>query len=287
MSVDSHCHVHFRAYQHEQEDLIKKTLQSGVFMVTVGTQLETSKQAIACAEQHDGVFASIGLHPEHTINQDFVDENETSVHHPAEVFDVNAYKALAQSAKCVAIGECGLDYYRVPDGIDEDEFKRKQMNALRAQFDLADELHKPVIIHCRDAYEDQLAVNQEYIDAGKLVCRGVVHCFSGSLDVAKQFVVQGFLLGFTGVITFPPKKSDVLIDGLTSLQHVIKEIPLESILIETDAPYLTPIPFRGKRNEPAYVKYVAEKVAEIKGVPIEDVEAVTTQNAKRLFQLPM
>lgn len=284
MFVDSHCHVHFRAYKDEQDALIKKTLESGVFMVTVGTDRVTSQEAILCAEKYEGVFATVGLHPEHVIDQTFFDENESAEHFPAEVFDPAYYRGLAQSKKCVAIGECGLDYYRMPEGIDKNEAITKQKQTVRAHFDLAHELDLPVVVHCRDAYADQLAINQEYLDAEKLSRRGVIHCFAGTVEQARAFVAQGFYLGFTGVITFPPRKTDALIDGLTDIQQVIREIPIEHILIETDSPYLTPIPFRGKRNEPSYVKYVAEKIAEIRRVTVEEIEHATTENAKRLFR---
>lgn len=285
MFVDSHCHVHFRAYQDVQEDLIKKTLASGVFMVTVGTDQETSEQAIACAERYEGVFATIGLHPEHTIDQTFVDENEHAEHHAAEEFNADCYRSLAKNKTCVAIGECGLDYYRLPEGMDVETVKQTQQKIVRAHFDLASELNLPVAVHCRDAYADQLKIIQEYIDAGKLQRRGVIHCFTGNKEEARAFIAQGFCLGFTGVITFPPRKLDVLVHGLTETQQIIKEIPLEFILIETDSPYLTPIPYRGKRNEPAYVKYVAQKIAEIRNVSLEEIEYATTENAKRLFDL--
>lgn len=283
MFVDSHCHVHFRAYKDEQDALIQKTLESGVFMVTVGTDKQTSREAIEVAEKYDGVFATVGLHPEHVIDQTFFDEQESAEHYPAEVFHVDFYRTLAQSKKCVAIGECGLDYYRMPENIDRVEAIIKQKQTVRAHFDLAHELDLPVVVHCRDAYEDQLLINQEYVDAGKLSRRGVIHCFAGSREQARAFVAQGFYLGFTGVITFPPRKSDVLVDGLTETQQIIREIPIEYLLIETDSPYLTPIPFRGKRNEPSNVKYVAEKIAEIRGVSIAEIEHATTENAKRLF----
>ncbi len=256
-------------------------------MVTVGTDRETSREATLCAEKHDGVFATVGLHPEHVTDQTYFDENESSEHHPAELFEKDFYRTLAQSKKCVAIGECGLDYYRMSVDSDRETAIEKQKQTVRAHFDLATELDLPVVVHCRDAYEDQLAINQEYLDAGKISRRGVIHCFVGSVDHARAFIEQGFHLGFTGAITFPPRKTDLLIDGLTEIQRVISEIPLARILIETDSPYLTPIPFRGKRNEPSYVKYVAKKISEIRGVPISEIEYATAENAKRLFSLLM
>ncbi|OGL61589.1 hypothetical protein A2839_05135, partial [Candidatus Uhrbacteria bacterium RIFCSPHIGHO2_01_FULL_47_10] len=231
MFVDSHCHVHVRAYQNEQDSLIKKTLESGVFMVTIGTQKNTSREAIEVAEKYEGVFATVGLHPEYVVDQTFVDENETAELYSAEVFDPFVYRSLAKSKKCVAIGECGLDYYRIPETTNREEAIQKQKQTVRAHFALADELNLPVVVHCRDAYEDQLMINQEFIDAGTLSRRGVIHCFSGSREYAHAFLDQGFYLGFTGVITFPPRKTDVLIEGLTEIQQVVREMPLDRILI--------------------------------------------------------
>ena len=293
MFIDSHCHVHFQAYKEDMDEVIKRTLANGVFMITVGTQQDTSRIGLETASQYDGLWASVGVHPNHLTAQTFFDDDELPpedqatprIKTRAEVFDPDYYRTLAKNPKCVAIGECGLDYYRLPEDVDRNEVIAIQKQTVRTQFDLADELGLPVIVHCRDAYADQLEIVKEYSRAGKLEKRGVIHCFAGNLEEAKQFVEEGFLLGFTGVITYPPRKTDVLTDGLTMSQLVIREIPLENILIETDSPYLTPVPHRGKRCEPSFVKFVAQKVAEIKNVLIEDVERVTFENAKRLFQL--
>ena len=141
------------------------------------------------------------------------------------------------------------------------------------------------MIHCRGAHADQLAIIREFLTQGKLVPRGVVHCFTGTLDEAHSYIKLGFFVSFTGVITFPARKDESTVDGLTPLQQLIRALPIESIMVETDAPYLTPLPHRGKRNEPAYVRHVAEKIAEIKGMSVEDVAIATNANAEKLFKI--
>ncbi|MEK7452554.1 MAG: TatD family hydrolase, partial [Patescibacteria group bacterium] len=279
------------AYKEDMDDVIKRTLSSGVFMITVGTQQDTSRNGLEVASRYEGIWASVGLHPNHLTAQSFFDDSELppqeqstpKIKTRAEVFDSDYYRTLAKHPKCVAIGECGLDYYRIPENTDRYGVMQIQEAAVRAQFDLADELNLPVIIHCRDAYKEQYDILHEYIQAGKLTRRGVIHCYAGNLEEAKKFVSLGFFLGFNGIITYPPRKTDVLTDGLSTSQLVIREIPLESLLIETDAPYLTPVPHRGTRNEPALVKNVAQKLADIKNISLDEVERVTSENAKRLF----
>ncbi len=293
MLIDSHSHIHFQAYVDDMDEVIKRSFAEDVFMITVGTQRDTSRNGLLVAEKYEGIWASVGLHPNHLTVQSFYDNDELppnqqttpQIKTRAEIFDTDYYRDLAKHPKCVAIGECGLDYYRVPEDADREAVIALQKETVRLHFDLATELNLPVIIHCRDAYADQLTIVREYVEAGRLSRRGVVHCFAGTLEEARAFISLGFKIGFTGVITFPARKSDVLLDGLTSTQHIIREIPLTSILVETDSPYLTPIPFRGKRNEPGYVKFIAQKVAEIKKVSYEEVCSVTTANVKNLFGL--
>ncbi len=273
--IDSHCHVHFRAYDGDMDTVIKQTLEAGVFMITVGTQKDTSRMGLEVAERYDGVWATVGLHPNHLTKQEFFDEDELDpVKTREETFDMNIYRELAKHPKCVAIGECGLDYYRIPEGIDVEMVKEKQRATVRAHFDLATELNLPVSIHCRDAYGEQAQMIREYTEFGKLERRGVIHCFTGTESEARAFIDLGFFISFSGIVTFGK-----------NLQEVARALPLEKLLIETDAPYLTPAPDRGKRNEPWRVKYVAEKIAELKGVSVEEVARVTTENAERLFLL--
>lgn len=184
------------------------------------------------------------------------------------------FRELAKHPKCVGVGETGLDYYRIPEGLDEAEVKRVQEETVRAHFDLATEADLPVIIHCRDAYEDQARLIQEYLDAGKLQRRGVIHCFTGTREEAQLFLDQGFFISFSGIVTFAKE-----------LMEVAKTVPLDRILVETDAPYLTPVPHRGKRNEPWMVEYVAKTIAELKGVASEEIERATFENTKKIFHL--
>ena len=293
MLIDTHCHVHFNAYKEDMDDVIKRTLAKGVFMITVGTQADTSKNGLEVAERYDGLWASVGLHPNHLTQQEFWDDDELPPEDQAtpkiktreEKFDLEYYRSLASHPKCVAIGECGFDYYRIPESVDLNEVKRRQEEALRLQFDLATEANLPVIIHCRDAHKDQADLIEEYIKAGKLSRRGVVHCFTATLEDAQRYIDLGFYISFTGILTFPARKNEANVEGLSPLQAVAKALPLEKILIETDSPYLTPLPFRGTRNEPWYVEFVAKKIAEVKGISFEEVAQATTKNAKDLFRI--
>lgn len=288
--VDTHCHVHFNAYRDDMDEVIERTLSKGVFMITVGTQSTTSANGLAVAERHDGMWATVGLHPNHLCEQEFFDDDELPPEESAtpkiktrcETFDHAYYLGLARHPKCVAIGECGLDYYRLPENVDRDDVIAKQKATVRAHFELAHEAGLPVVIHCRDAHADQQAIIREFVDAGKLQRRGVVHCFTGTLEEAQAYVELGFLISFTGVITFPPRKTE---GPISPLQKVVRELPLEHMMIETDAPYLTPVPHRGTRNEPWMVEFVAQKISELKRVSLDEVTRVTTENAKRLFAL--
>lgn len=293
MLIDTHCHVHFNAYTEDMDDVIRRTLANGVRMITVGTQKDTSRNGLDVAQRYEGLWAAVGLHPNHLTQQSFYDDDELppeaqatpQIHTRAESFDYAYFKTLAQHPKCVAIGETGLDYHRIPEQADRDEVIRIQRETFIQHANLATETNLPIIIHCRDAYAEQADLLTQLIDDGMLPKRGVMHCFSGTYEEAKRFVDLGFFISFSGVITFPPRKTDVLVDGLSPLQYAARELPIERILVETDSPYLTPIPFRGARNEPMYVKYVTEKIAEIKSMSLQDAERQTTENAIQLFHL--
>ncbi len=287
--IDTHCHVHFQAYQEDMDAIVQRSLEAGVGMITVGTQSTTSKNGIDLAERYAGVWCTIGLHPNHLHAQDFFDENElpsgvaddlkagdgpAHIKTRAERFDWDYYRELAKHPKVVAIGELGLDYYRVPPGVDIEALKKDQKDQAREQLRFATEVDKPVVIHCRDAHADQAELLKEEINRGGLKRKGVIHCFTGTATEAEVYRELGFYVSFTGIVTFGK-----------NVMAAAKEIPLEQILIETDSPYLTPAPYRGKRNEPRYVQYVAEKIAELKGLTVDEVARVTTANAKKLFQL--
>jgi len=287
--IDTHCHAHFRSYRDDMDEVIRRSLSKGVGMITVGTTFETSQKGLEVAERYDGLWATVGMHPNHLCPQDFIDDEELdpalqqTIHTKGHDFDPADFLPLARHPKCVAIGECGLDYFQIPASEDREAVIEKQKETTRQHFDLASEVGLPVAIHSRDAQKDQLALIKEFLAAGKLVRRGVIHCFTGTLEEALEYLETGFLISFTGIITFAPRKKDPLINGLSPLQEVVRQIPLESIMAETDAPYLSPEPYRGKRNEPWHVEFVAKKIAEIKGISFEEVCEVTTKNAEKLF----
>ena len=275
--IDTHCHVHFAAYKDDMDEVIQRSLDEGIAMITVGTQSDTSKRAIEIAEKYEGVWATIGLHPLHLHKQEFNDDNEfdpTKIKTRTEEFDAKYYRELVAHPKVVAIGEFGLDYYHKPPNVDEAQVIEDQKAATNLQIDFATEFNKPIVVHCRDAYDHQLEILKNAIEEGKLQKRGVVHCYTGSLEYAQKFIDLGFMIGFTGILVFSDE-----------LQRVAKELPMESILIETDAPYLAPPPHRGKRNEPSYVKHVAQTLADIKGLSYKQVAGKTTQNAIDFFNL--
>jgi TatD DNase family protein len=278
MLIDTHCHLHFQGFNENREEVIKRAHAANVRMITVGTKKRTSEDAVALAEKYEGMWATVGLHPNHLFPYP-LDVEEEVIPKP-EAFDAAVYRELANAKKVVAIGECGLDYYRIEDKKNLVAIKTKQQEIFRAQLDLAHELQLPVVVHCRDAHADLVAILIEYIKDRKLARRGVIHCFTGTIAEAEAYLPLGFLVSFTGIITFPPRK-----DQTEALTDVVQAIPLNRMMIETDAPYLAPIPFRGKQNEPAYVKHVAEKVAEVKGVSFEAVATQTTKNAEKLFRI--
>lgn len=285
--IDTHCHVHFQAYTEDMDAVVQRSLDAGVGMITVGTQSTTSKNGIALAEKYEGVWCTIGLHPNHLHAQEFFDDNELApgqqvapgdgpahIKTRAERFDWDYYRDLAKHPKVVAVGEFGLDYYRVPPGVDIEKLKQDQKEQAREQLRFATEVNKPVVIHCRDAHADQAELLKEEIARGGLSRRGVIHCFTGTAEEAVVYRELGFYVSFTGIVTFGK-----------NVMEAARAVPLEQILIETDAPYLTPAPNRGKRNEPVNVAYIAQRIAELKGVSVEEVARVTTANAKQLFGL--
>ncbi len=283
MLVDYHAHVNFSAFQNDADEVIKRALTGGVFMILIGSQIDTSSRAVKMAGQYEkGVWAAIGLHPIH-LEKTTRDEEESHFISRAEVFDPAAYRALGQNTKVVAVGECGLDYFHLPSDVPIAQVKIKQHTTFRQHLDLADALDLPLILHCRgsvndpsDAYRDMLGILGEYVAALKIKRRGAIHCFVSTLDIAQQFLALGFHIGFTGVITFEKK-------GVGPYDEVIRNVPLERILVETDCPYLAPHPMRGKRNEPLYVRYVVEKIAQVKNMSAEKVETQLFANTGQVF----
>lgn len=281
MLFDSHTHLNLAAFDSDREKLIKNYLKEGIFLVNVGTCFQTSKKAVDIAEEYKNCWASVGLHPAHTfpapLNQ--LDKNEINSRNSniqetliVEEFDNKFEDLIQKNKKIVAIGECGLDYSYLKDLSLEkqDEFKIMQEKEFIRQIKIAQKYKLPLILHVRDLYREALKILKENNHQSK----AVFHFFTGNLEQAQLILQQDFYLGFSGVITYSSK-----------LDEVIKLTPLEKILIETDAPYVAPIPYRGKRNEPLYVKEIAKKIAEIKNLPLEEVEKATFENAFRFYNI--
>ena len=251
MLFDTHAHYDDDWFDEDRDALLSSLPEKGVgLVVNPGTTLETSRMAIAMAEKYGYVYAAVGIHPENC--HDFTPQH------------IDALRELARHPKVVAIGEIGLDYYW-----DTNPPKEFQQQVLRAQLALAEELNLPVILHDRDAHGDILAIVKEFPRV-----RGVFHCYSGSVEDARTIVGLGWMLSFNGAATFKNARK---------APEVIAEIPLDKLMIETDAPYLAPVPYRGKRNDSGYVHLVAEKIAQIKGVTADEVERITWENGKRFF----
>ncbi len=265
---DAHTHVNFVAYNEDREETILRAKEAGVAMNVVGTQKDTSSAAVALAEKYDNVYATIGLHPVHTTKS-YHDVKELGdggkeFTSRGEVFDMATYEKLGSSPRVIAVGECGLDYYR-----SEKSAKEIQKKAFIEHIELANKLGKPLMLHIRNAYDDALEILKAHAKV-----KGDTHFFAGDWEVAKKFLDLGFTLSFTGVLTFTH-----------DYDEVVKNAPLDMLLSETDAPYVTPVPYRGKRNEPLYVTEIVSAIARIR---VQDVDEVATQlvaNARRVFGL--
>lgn len=280
--IDTHTHINLRAFKDDADQTIQRALDSGVAIVNVGTQIDTSEQAVKLLEKFaENVYATVGLHPTHSYDHDFIDEDELQIKTREQGFDYEAYKKLAKNPRVVGIGECGLDYFRLPDDRDHSEIKKIQREVFEQQIKLAIELDKALCIHCRpsqdtnDAYEDLLEILTK-TKSQHAELRFEVHCYTGDLETAKKFTKLGGFIGLNGIITF---------DKSGRSEDVVKNVYLEHIILETDAPYLSPKSMRGKRNEPSYLHEVAAKIAEWKNITLEEVEQTTTANAKKLFKL--
>lgn len=279
MLIDTHAHLNFNAFKDDSGKVIKKSLENDVWMINVGSQYSTSQQAVELAEKYEtGIWAAVGLHP---------------IHIKDESFDYDKYSELAKSSKVVAIGEMGLDYHhfdsprlaetasRREAGVGDDVkgLKNKQKEIFERAIDLANQVNKPLIIHCWDAYDDLLEIlSKKLLPISPLKRErgsgpGVIHSFIGSYKTARKFINLGFKIGLNGIITYSG-----------SYDKLIRELSLKDIVLETDCPYLTPQPLsREERNEPINAKYVAEKIAEVRGINAAEVEKITIQNASKLF----
>ncbi len=244
--IDTHCHPQFPQFDADRDEVVCRALDAGIGIICVGTDLATSRQAIKLAERYEGLYASVGLHP-----------NEVT-----DNFQLTSYEELLKHSKAVAIGEVGLDYYRTTDL----EKRKLQRESLEQFIHLAAQCGKPVIIHCRDAHEDMMNILPEY--------RGVMHSFTGTAEQARRYMKRGYFIGLNGIVTFAKE-----------YEEMVRSIPLDRLLLETDAPYLAPAPYRGKRNEPSYVDIVGRSIATIFGIEPAVVFEATMKNAEHLFNI--
>lgn len=297
MFIDTHAHLHFHSFKDDREEVIKRTLDEGISFVMPGTQIDTSRAGVKLAEELNDprIYTSIGLHPLH-VNKDRVDEDEVGSLEKfttrEEEFNRKDYEDLVKSNKVVAVGEVGLDYWRLPAATSaaqagkpktktrKEEFMRRQKDTFIAQLDLAFEYKKPLILHCRVAHDDMIEILENHQIIKAVNHPGVIHSFTGNLQQLKKFLDMGFYIGVNG-----------LIFTLPFVAEAVKETPIDRIVLETDSPYLMPLPAKviakqgpqSERNEPIFVKHTAQKISEIKGLTFKEVETQTTKNAQILF----
>lgn len=279
--IDTHVHLDYTDFDPDRPQVLSRATEADVKeVISIGTTLESSARAVELANNFPNVWATVGIHPSeaHTATENFTD----------------TLRQLAANPRVVALGEIGLDYHRLPSleisakpgdvfavtisedpatltaKIADDDYKNQQAIVFREQLDLAVELNLNVVLHQRDAWDDMLAILKDY--TGKL--RGVFHCFGGTLDQANQILAMGHLVSFTGIVTFKNARD---------AQSAAQGVPLDQFMVETDCPYLAPVPHRGKRCEPAFTRLVAEKIAALRGIPVEEVALATTATARRFF----
>ncbi len=255
MFIDTHLHLDDERYQGDRQEVIRRAREAGVeVMINVGTNLPGCQKSLELAEDYSFIYAAVGIHPHYAAGID------------SKI--LNNLREFAKTEKVAAIGEIGLDYYRDLSPRDE------QKHLFKKLLHLAKDLGLPVMIHCREAEEEVLKVLVEE-KIGQV--GGVMHCFSGDSDLADRVIDLGLHLSFAGQITFP---------NAENLRGVLKKVPLERLFLETDAPYLAPQTMRGKRNEPAFIRYTAEEIARVKEVKLEELAGITSENARRLFRIP-
>jgi len=275
--IDTHAHVNFNAFKSDGEKVLRRCLDDGMNVVNIGSQYSTSRCAVEYAHKFEkNIFAAVGIHPVHLKKGNIAyhdpDElTEQEIPTIGEEFDYQKYLELAKDEKVVAIGEVGLDYHHFEPEDNVEALKKLQKEILIEFIKLANVVGKPVMLHCWDGYDDLLDILTNFpVDK-----KGIVHSFIGSYKTAQKFIELGYAIGLNGIITYGD-----------SYDKLIREIDLKHIVIETDCPYLTPRPLeKGTRNEPQFVKYVAEKIANVKNIPVEDVAKITTENAIKLLQL--
>ena len=248
--VDTHAHIYDKQFKPDFDEIIDRISKELEFIVSIGYDLESSEKSVDLAEKYPFIYGVVGVHP--TDIKKYSDTVERKL------------EELARNKKVVAIGEIGLDYHWMEDP------KEEQEEIFRRQMELSRRVGLPVVIHTRDAMEDTVKILEDYKDVG-----GIMHCYPGSYETAEK-LIDRYYFGIGGVVTFKNNKVT---------KETVKKLPIEKIVIETDCPYLTPEPFRGKRNEPVYVRYIAEEIARIKEMPLEKVIEITTENAKKVYNI--
>lgn len=270
--IDNHAHLNFAIFDTDRQAVLERMKEAGVAAINIGTKEETSLKAVELSKTNENLWSIIGLHPIHTdVNYHDSDEIGPETKPFAsrgEIFNKEYYRELAKDPKCLGIGECGFDFYHISA-----ETYEVQEKAFRAQIELALELDKPLMLHMRsgngmNAYQECLKILKEYG-----ATKGEAHFFAGSVEDAQSFIDQGFHISFTGVITFAKQ-----------YEELIKAVPIERLLSETDSPYVAPVPYRGKRCEPTFVIEVVKKIAEIKGLGEEETAQILLQNSKNLWK---
>lgn len=266
--LDAHTHVHFPAYDSDKDAVIRRAKEADVKMITVGTQLSTSESAVKIAHEYpEDIWATVGYHPNHAEDENWHHDKNEQEHSVKEIYDANKFLELARDPKVVAIGECGLDYFRIKN----EEVKAKQKEIFISQISIAREVGKPLMIHCRDAFKDLIEILKI---EGRSLKPGIVHFFTGTINDTKELLDLGYSFTFGGVITFT-----------RDYDEQIKLAGPDRILSETDAPYVAPEPFRGQKNEPAYVVHTVKRLADILGLDEEITKGHIWNNARRILAI--
>ncbi len=279
--IDTHAHLHFPAYDADREAVLGRLRAKNMGVITIGTSLENSARGVEFANTWADVWATVGLHPSH-VTSAHLDEQEGSVHEH-DVDPVKLKALVRSSPKVVAIGEVGLDFYRLDAHPEPEAAKLEQERVFRVQLAVARELDLPIVIHCREGLACLTEIVQEMWSTGWKP-RAVVHSFTGTWEEARPLVDLGLMIAVNGIATFSLRKGE---DPENAVDRTIERIPFDQLLLETDAPYLAPAPYRGKRNEPAYVEEVAKHVARVRQTSLKNVARVTTENALQAFRLVM
>ncbi len=291
--IDTHAHLDFPEFDEDREEVISRAFDNGVKkIINVGVDLERSRKSIAIAQTHKNIFVSVGLHPDYFSEQETVNSEQQDW--------IGDLKELARNEKVVAIGETGLDYHQRSvnsdqETIDFEEIKKNQKKGFLVQIEIAKELGLPVIVHCRDAWEDLHKIISSFFQSPAFPLRRtsrrnsskpdfpkfVLHCYSGEKKDTEKFLkLPNVYFSFSGNISYPKP-----VERAGRLAEAVRMVPLDKIMLDSDSPFLAPQEFRGKRNEPLYVKYIAQKISQIKGISEKEVEEATDENAKGFFEI--